>query len=165
VTRAEGEQRTTAEVDRYRERLASVLSALGIPRMPARVFAALFVSESGRMTAGELADTLQVSAAAVSGATRYLVGVGMASREREPGHRRDHYVVRDEMWRHAITNRQPNMKAVENTLREGMAVVGPDTHAGRRAAETVSFFEFLRGEMDGLMERWEAHRSSLGLSG
>jgi DNA-binding transcriptional regulator GbsR (MarR family) len=130
--------------------------------MPARVFAALFVEESGRMTAGELAAALQVSAAAVSGAIRYLTGVGMVFREREPGSRRDHYVVTDTLWQQAISARTPTMKRMEDEMRNGVQLVGRDSRAGRRAAETADFFEFLRGEMDGLMQRWQSHRSTLG---
>ena len=57
--------------------------------MPARVFAALLATDSGRLTAAELAELLQISPAAVSGAVRYLTQVGMVHREREPGSRRD----------------------------------------------------------------------------
>ena len=39
---------------RFVERFASVLAESGFPRMPARMFAALLASESGRMTAAEL---------------------------------------------------------------------------------------------------------------
>ena len=61
-----------SEVDRYVERFAINLVEAGLPRMPSRVFAALLVSEEGKLTAAELAKQLQVSPAAVSGAVRYL---------------------------------------------------------------------------------------------
>ncbi|HWJ40778.1 MAG TPA: MarR family transcriptional regulator, partial [Candidatus Limnocylindrales bacterium] len=63
------------------ERFASVLTESGFPRMPARVFAALLATDSGRLTAAELAALLHVSAAAISGAVSYLVQVNLASRE------------------------------------------------------------------------------------
>ena len=40
------------------ERFASVLTESGFPRMPARVFAALLATDSGRLTAAELAAML-----------------------------------------------------------------------------------------------------------
>ena len=67
------------------ERFASVLTESGFPRMPARVFAALLATDSGRLTAAELAALLHVSPAAISGAVSYLVQVNLASREAEPG--------------------------------------------------------------------------------
>ncbi len=51
----------TDEVARFIERFAGVLVEGGVPRMPARVFGALLCSDSGRMTAAELAEALQVS--------------------------------------------------------------------------------------------------------
>lgn len=161
MTRAHSDEQAVTAVERYRERLGSVVASLGLPRMAARVFAALFVAETGRLTAAELAETLKVSPAAVSGATRYLTDVGMAFREREPGSRRDHYTVRDNMWQQAMTNRAPMMRHVVDALRDGATVVGADTHAGRRAMETVHFFQFLETEMTGLMDRWQAHRTTL----
>jgi hypothetical protein len=47
---------------------------LHMPRMPARVFAAVLVAEDGRRTAAELADQLGVSPAAISGAVPILPG-------------------------------------------------------------------------------------------
>ena len=41
-------------------------------RMPARAFAAILAADDGRRTAAELAELLEVSPAAVSGAVRYL---------------------------------------------------------------------------------------------
>ena len=92
-------------MDRFVERFASVLVEAGIPRMPARVFAALLATDSGRLTAAELSDQLQASPAAVSGGVRYLVSVGMISREGEPGSRRHHYRVHDSVWDEVMTGR------------------------------------------------------------
>ena len=70
-----------AAVGKFIERFASVLVEAGIPRMPARVFAALLASDSGTLTAEDLSKQLQASPAAVSGGVRYLTGVGMVRRE------------------------------------------------------------------------------------
>jgi DNA-binding transcriptional regulator GbsR (MarR family) len=51
-------------------RLAAMLTDAGFPRMPARVFVALLCTDSGRLTASELATAVQGSAGAVSGAVR-----------------------------------------------------------------------------------------------
>ena len=45
-------------VGRFVERFASVLTEAGIPRMPARVFAALLTADSSSLTAAELAGKL-----------------------------------------------------------------------------------------------------------
>ena len=52
----------------YIERFAAVLVAAGFPPMSARVFVALLVTDSGRLSAAELAGMLRISPAAVCGA-------------------------------------------------------------------------------------------------
>ena len=74
-------------VARFIERFAAVLEESGVPRMPARVFVALLAEDSGSLTAAQLAQRLQVSPAAISGAVRYLTQVSLVGREREPGSR------------------------------------------------------------------------------
>jgi len=55
-------------VARFIERFAGGLTDAGMPRMPARVFVALLATDSGRLTAAELAERLHSSAGAISGA-------------------------------------------------------------------------------------------------
>ena len=57
--------RDEAAVRRFVERFALDLTDAGMPRMPARVFAAILSTEEGRCTAAELAQMLQVSPAAI----------------------------------------------------------------------------------------------------
>ena len=47
---------------------------------------------------------------------------------------------------------------VEKILRDGSEILGPDTPAGIRAAETAEFFEFLQREMLATMDRWRTYR-------
>jgi DNA-binding transcriptional regulator GbsR (MarR family) len=143
------------------ERFAVALTDAGFPRMPARVFAALLATDSGRLTAAELAALLQVSPAAVSGAVRYLAQVNLASRERVPGSRRDYYRVHDDVWYEAIARRDQVLARWEHSLREGIEVLGRETAAGSRMAETLAFFEFLQKELPQLLTRWHEQKTRL----
>ncbi|MFF5255529.1 GbsR/MarR family transcriptional regulator [Streptomyces leeuwenhoekii] len=145
-------------VSRFVEHFAAQLVEAGLPRMPARVFAALLASDTGTLTSAELGERLKISPAAVSGAVRYLAQVHMVSREREPGSRRERYRVRADQWYEALTNREVILKRWEDALREGVASLGADSPAGRRLAETLAFFEFLQDEVAAMMERWRVHR-------
>lgn len=145
----------------YVERFASVLIDSGIPRMPARVFAALITEDSGRLTSQQLSDRLDISPAAVSGAISYLSQIHLVTREREPGTRRDRYRVLDEVWQDAIFQRDTILARWESSLAEGVTVVGADTAAGHRLQESVVMFQFLRREMAGIVDRWQAHRAAL----
>ncbi|MBV8774772.1 MAG: MarR family transcriptional regulator [Deltaproteobacteria bacterium] len=131
--------------------------------MPARVFAGLLATDSGRLTAADLAALLQVSPAAISGAVRYLSQVNLASREREPRSRRDYYRVHDDVWYEAIARRDQVLARWERSLREGIEVLGRDSRAGRRMAETLAFFEFLQKELPLLLRRWRELKRKLGL--
>jgi len=149
-------------VVRFVEDLASALMEMGVPRMPARVFAALLTTDSGRLTAAELATNLQVSPAAVSGAVRYLIQIGMARRESEPGSRRHYYRAPDDVWDEVIGIRDHLMARWTGILREGVDVLGAGTPAGERVAESVRFFEFVSSELPSVIGRWRERRTPRG---
>jgi predicted transcriptional regulator len=153
----EAPQRDEAAVSRFVESLASALMEMGVPRMPARVFAALLTTDSGRLTAADLAARLHVSPAAVSGAVRYLIQIGMARRESEPGSRRHYYRAPNDVWDEVIRIRDRLMARWTGVLREGVTVLGADTPAGERVAESVRFFEFVSSELPLVIARWGAH--------
>jgi DNA-binding transcriptional regulator GbsR (MarR family) len=143
----------------YVERFASVLVAAGFPPMPARVFVALLVTESGRLTAAELAEVLRVSPAAVSGAVRYLTQLGLVHKERVPGSRRDYYRMPDEVWSDMFRLRDQVMQRWAALVREGIDLLGPDTPAGERLAEHATFFDFVSAEMPEVLKRWDEYRA------
>jgi predicted transcriptional regulator len=157
---ANAHARDDEAVARFVERFAVTLEQSGVPRMPARVFVTLLATDSGALTAAELAERLQVSPAAISGAVRYLIQVDLITRERDPGSRRDRYRVFDDAWYEATVRRERLLMRWEDNAREGVAALGPDTPAGARMVETVAFFEFLRREMAALQERWRQERLS-----
>jgi DNA-binding transcriptional regulator GbsR (MarR family) len=142
-------------VRQFVERFASALTDAGFQRMHARVFAALHGTDSGRLTATEIAESLQVSPAAVSGAVRYLIQFNLIRREREPGSRRDHYVVQNDAWYEASLRRDEIVSRWQASAREGIEALGADTPAGRRMAESLAFFEFLREELNAIVAKWE----------
>jgi DNA-binding transcriptional regulator GbsR (MarR family) len=146
------------EIVRFIERFASVFTESGMARMPSRVFVALLVSETGRMTAAELGDLLQVSPAAISGAVRYLAQVDLVRREREVGSRRDVFQVSDNVWYEAVFHKDQTLQRWSAPLEEGVEALGPDTPAGRRLNETLAFFRFVHKEMPEMLERWRAYR-------
>ena len=153
------------EVRRFVERFAALLVEAGIPRMPARAFSALLASEDGSLTAGELASRLQASPAAVSGGVRYLIGVGMVSRESEPGSRRHHYRVPDNVWHDVISSRDRLMARWASVLRDGVTLLGADTPAGTRLADSVQYFEFVIAELPRILARWQEHKAAIDRAG
>lgn len=141
------------DVRRFIERFALLLAEAGMPRMPARVFACVLAEDSGRLTAAELAERLEVSPAAISGAVRYLTQVGMLEREREPGARRDHYRLHDDVWGEMYVSRLGMLERWEQAMAEGAELLG-DRPAGRRMRESQEFFAFVGEELPAMLRRW-----------
>jgi DNA-binding transcriptional regulator GbsR (MarR family) len=148
-------ERDPEAVGQFVEHFASALTDAGLHRMPARVFAALHATDSGRLTSAEIAEQLQVSPAAVSGAVRYLTQFNLVRRERAPGSRRDHYVVDDDSWYEAIVSRDEIVLRWQASAKKGVEVLGADTPAGKRMADSAAFFEFIYGELRELIVKWQ----------
>ena len=153
------DDRDPAAVERFIERFTQALVDAGLPRVAARVFVTLLAVDDGRLTAGELADRMQASPAAISGGVRYLTQVGMIHRTRSAGSRRDSYTVDDDVWYRVISQRDQIMARWVANLRDGAQALGEHSPAGRRMAESVEFFEFMAKELEGMLARWEQHRN------
>ena len=143
----------------YVERFALVLADSGLPRMAARVFAFVLADDAERYTAGELASGLRVSAAAISGAVRYLVQAGLLGKERDPGARSDVYrIYDDDVWSRIYAQQIGVLATYEAAAADGVATLGLDRPGGRRMAETQEFFAFMRTELPEMLARWQEHR-------
>ena len=147
-------------VRQFVERFAAVLSQAGIPLMPARVFVALLTADAPRLTADDIAGVLQVSPAAVSGAVRYLIPLGLVSRETEPGSRRYWYRMPRDVWHEVVRLRDQMMMRWSQTLRDGLDLFGPDTPAGERIGESIMYFDFVQKELPMVLSRWEEYRGT-----
>jgi DNA-binding transcriptional regulator GbsR (MarR family) len=141
------------------DRFAQTLELSGMPRMAARVFAYVLAEDSDRYTATQLAEGLQVSPAAVSGALRYLLDTRLLFREREPGNRSDLFRVYDEdVWRAIISARIPLIEHFVTALEPAIEMLAPGSPGRRRMEETREFFRFTIRETTDMLERWSAYR-------
>jgi DNA-binding MarR family transcriptional regulator len=143
-----------AEISQFVERFAGVLANSGVPSMSARVMGRMLVSPTGTMTAAELAESLQISQPAVSGAVRQLLQVSFISRERLPGSRKDHYRIRDDVFAAILERRNDALGEWESSTRSGADLFGPDTPVGHRLAEAADFFAFIRDDLNQMIKNW-----------
>ena len=149
--------------ERFAERMGAALTQAGLARLPSRVFATLLADEDGRMTAAELRSALTVSPASVSGAVRYLDGVGMIRRERVPGSRMDVFVVDDDAWRDALLHADRVYAPMLAELERALTELPADDPARRRIAVSRAFLGFVMEEMGGMSRRWQQRMSELDL--
>lgn len=142
------------------EQSAAVLAAAGFPRMPARVLMAVFGAEEGGLTAAELATRLGVSAAAISGAVRYLQTIGIVHRISRPDSRRDRYEPPPDAWYTTVMSRGSIYVTLATLAEEAVtAIDDPGSAASARFEEMARFYRFIDARMPVLMDEWERLRS------
>lgn len=142
------------------EQAAAMLAAAGMARMPARVMMALVGSPDEGYTAAELADRLGVSAAAVSGAVRYLVSMRLIQRLPRPGDRRDRYDLVDDAWADMIAVNAPLYGGLAAQM-DSIADENPGAPLSvARAREVADFLRYLAERMPRLADEWRAERTA-----
>jgi DNA-binding transcriptional regulator GbsR (MarR family) len=137
------------------EGFALKLNESGMQRMAARVFATILTAPGGGLTAREIAETLDVSAGAVSGATSYLTRTGLVERTRTPRERVDRYDVKGTSWAEAMAVETEMLRSLSSWLDKGVSAVAGDPEATDRLEGTRDFFAFMADEMPKLVERWQ----------
>jgi DNA-binding transcriptional regulator GbsR (MarR family) len=142
------------------EQAAAMLTALGMARMPARVMMALAGSPDDGYTAADLSDRLGVSAAAVSGAVRYLVSMRLIHRLSRPGDRRDRYDLAEDSWSGMITANAPAYAALAAYLDRIAEANAAAPASAARTLEIADFLRYLSERMPQLAAEWRAERGA-----
>ncbi|MFB8281803.1 GbsR/MarR family transcriptional regulator [Nocardia colli] len=145
---------TTADpaIEEFLTRFIAQITRAGVPRTAAAALACLYTTDSGSLTAAELAQRLRVSPATISAAVGMLDDQGLIQRERDG--RRERYVVDDNVWMHATSVSARHVHDLAATARLGAEVLGIGTPAGRRAQYTSQFLDFVGRDMVESAERW-----------
>lgn len=146
------------------ESAAAVITAVGFPRMPARVMMALIAAPAGGYTAGELGDRLGVSAAAVSGAVRYLQTVQVIRRVSRPDQRLVRYEIISDAWYGMMASNSPVYDRLAAFIDEIGAAHADDHAARERSDEMAEFFRFMSRRMPQLIDEWETLRAERRLT-
>ncbi|MFI6597203.1 helix-turn-helix domain-containing protein [Nonomuraea sp. NPDC050536] len=130
--------RDAQAVREYEEMFATVLMQSGLPKMTSRVLACLYTTDTGSLTAAELAGRLQISPASVSKAITLLESLRHVRRERDE-RRRERYVVDDDVWYQSMMASARTTAQVVELARQGVGILGPDTPAAARLENTARF--------------------------
>ena len=93
------------------------------------MLAALLFTERSTITMGELAERLQASSGAISGAIKMLTSVGLVERAPGPASQPDHYRLRDDAWAVLYTNQNVVISAIQAAAEAGLAATGDDNLA------------------------------------
>lgn len=145
-------------IDDFAEQTAATLAAAGFPRMAARVMMMLMTEESGSATAEELVERLGASAAAISGAVRYLQSLSIIRRHTVPGTRRHRYELPEHVWYATSSSQTPLYTHLIALAEKGASALPPESKARDRAVEMADYFRFMRERLPQLLEEWQATR-------
>jgi len=148
--RADG--RDPVAVGRFEERFTEALAQMGMPRTICRVLTCLSTTDSGSMTSAELVRRLRVSAASISKAISFLEEQRLVRRERDG--RRERYVVDDDVWYRASIASAYMNDVLAAAVLDGAEVLGPDTPAGARLADTGRFLKCFTADLLSRAEYW-----------
>lgn len=134
--------RDAEAVREYEEMFATVYMQSGLPTMTARVLACLTVTDTGTLTAAELAQRLQVSPASISKAITILENLSHVRRERDE-RRRERYVVDDDVFYQSMMASARTTAHLVEIARQGVGILGPDTPAAARLENIARFLDFV----------------------
>ncbi|MFS0692911.1 helix-turn-helix domain-containing protein [Streptomyces nitrosporeus] len=134
--------RDAEAVRAYEELFTTAMMESGAPKMMSRVMACLTLTDSGSLTASELAQHLQVSPASVSKAVAYLDSQGMVRREQDE-RRRERYVVDDDVWYRSMMASARSTLQVAAVARQGVGILHSGTPAAERLENIARYLDFI----------------------
>ncbi|MGW7791617.1 helix-turn-helix domain-containing protein, partial [Streptomyces tricolor] len=140
---AQAHGRDAEAVRAYEETFATVMMQSGMPKMMARVMAALSLTDTGRLTASELVRRLDVSPASVSKAIAFLESQGMVRRERDE-RRRERYVIDDDIMYQSMMASARAIAQIVQTARQGVGVRGGATPGGAPVVYNARVLDLVR---------------------
>ncbi|AWY96147.1 Transcription regulator [Propionibacterium freudenreichii] len=126
-THAEGEQdsagpsepRDEQGISEFVSHFGGLMAASGMPGLTGYVFALLLAQPDAELTAQQIGQALNVSPAAVSGATKYLADIGFTRRLRRPGSRRVVHALSSDDWYDALLGRSNVIEGSKRLFLEG----------------------------------------------
>ncbi|WBP91202.1 GbsR/MarR family transcriptional regulator [Kitasatospora cathayae] len=141
-------------VQAFETHLTDLFEGTGFPRMTASVLACLHTTDSGSLTAAELTERLKVSPASVSKAVGYLEAQELVRRRRDPGARRDRYVIDEDVWFRAMIASARMNATLAEAVHKGSGILGPTTPAGERLEDMGQFLEHMGRDLVRAAEHW-----------
>ncbi|MGW0478439.1 MULTISPECIES: GbsR/MarR family transcriptional regulator [Nonomuraea] len=154
-----GHGRDPQAVEDFTRSFTDLLAQQGLPKMAARVLASLYVTDSGSLTAADLVQRLRVSPASISHAVTFLEQQGMLRRERDPGGRRERYVMDEDMWLRSIQAALEMNEILIAASRRGGAILGTTTPAGARFEASADFLHLVTDAHRQAMDQWRARNA------
>jgi len=131
----------------------------GLPRMTGRVLAWLLVCDPPEQTAAELAEALDASKGAISGATGMLVRSRLVDRLHIRGERADRFRFRPGAWEEQL--RDPGLEQSRAVIAMGLdALAGEPAQRRTRLEEIDTFYEWWESRVLSLVDEFQEYKQS-----
>jgi DNA-binding transcriptional regulator GbsR (MarR family) len=145
---------------RFIEDMAYLWEKSGGQRMTGRILGWLLIADPPYQSAAQIAEALSASKGSISTGLRSLVDLGLLQRTSVAPRRIDHYRAAPGMWLETARRSTPTIRAMIDLGTRGLAVLGDDAEAERRAPleEMVAFYTYTMTEMAAALDRWQADR-------
>jgi len=134
--------RDAEAIREYEEQFTTAMMLAGLPKMMSRVLVSLLITDSGSLTASELAQRLRVSPATISKSIAFLEGQTLVRRVRDE-RRRERYVIDDDLWYQSMLASARSLTQQVELARQGVGVLGAATPAGARMENIARFLDFV----------------------
>jgi DNA-binding MarR family transcriptional regulator len=132
----------------------------GIPPMTGRVLAWLLVCEPAEQTAAQIAEALDASKGAISGATGTLVRARLVDRLRVRGERADRFRVRPEAWDEQV--RDSGATEARALVALGLeALTGQPASRRARLEELDAFYAWWQSRAPAMLEEWREYKRAM----
>jgi len=139
--------------------MGRVLESFGLPHMVGRVFSVLLIADPPEKTAQELADELQASRGAISGAIKMLELMQMVDRKRKPADRKDYFSVRPNAWSAAFMNEIMGISLLRKLAEKGLRILNSDNSKVTRGLRDMrDMTAFAEAEFPALWEKWTKYQ-------
>ena len=135
---------------------------LGLSSTAGRVLGVLLLEPDGRATAPELTERLRVAKSSMSVALTALERMGLLTRSRRPGERRDSYLVADNAFEAVFLSKFAALESFLALADRGVALAAPNSGEGVRLTRMRGFYAFMLREFPALLARWDLEATRQG---
>lgn len=151
----------TPDESRFVEEMGRFLGAYGMPPMSGRMWAWLLIGVPPEQTAAELADALQASRGAISGAARILETAGLIVRTTRPGDRREYFSAPSDGFGSLLASAGAAYRRLREIAERGLAATSHRPPESReRLEEFRDVMAFVEVALPSTIERFLVERAA-----
>lgn len=140
------------------EQMGLFLEQVGWPRMSGRVLGWMLLADEREISLDELSQSLGVSKASVSGATRLLEQIGAIERVPRCGTRKAYYCLADDVWGRLIAMEKRISDTFVRFADQARERLESKPERNVRLSEMKRAFELYSEMLDQLIARWQEER-------